>query len=71
MSITRVELQSGFYAVVVMNDPEEKKTEMQVADWALCFSSKQKVIDHIAVLNKALELWEFDDPAPPTEEPQT
>jgi hypothetical protein len=57
--VKRIELQNG-YSVIVENDAENQKTQMGVEQWVLLFSSKQDVIDHIALLTKALEFWEFD-----------
>lgn len=58
--ITMVELKYGNCSVVVENYPCNQKTQMGVADWTLIFRSKQDVVDHIALLNKALEFWEYD-----------
>jgi hypothetical protein len=57
--IKRIELQSG-YSVIVENDSEKQETQMGVECWVLLFTSKQDVVDHIKLLNKALEFWEFD-----------
>jgi len=58
--INKIELQDG-YSVVVENDTDKKETAMGVESWQLVFTSKQDVIDHIALLNKALEFWEYDN----------
>ena len=57
--IKRIELQDG-YSVIVENDSEKQKTQLGVEGWVLLFNSKQDVVDHIKLLNKALEFWEFD-----------
>lgn len=59
MVINKIELQDG-YSVVVENDSEKQKTTMGIEKWQLIFTSKQDVVDHIALLNKALEFWEYD-----------
>lgn len=60
--IRRIELIDG-YQVIVENDADEKKTQMGVDNWVLMFTTKQEVVDHIALLTKALEFWEFDEDA--------
>lgn len=57
--INKVELEDG-YRVVVENDSEKQKTQLGIQDWQLMFTSKQEVVEHIALLNKALEFWEYD-----------
>ncbi|WP_373078673.1 hypothetical protein [Zhongshania sp.] len=57
--VTRIELQDG-YSVVVENDLEKQETKMGIEEWQLIFLSKQDVLDHIALLTKALEFWEYD-----------
>ena len=57
--ISRVELKNG-YSVIVENDPEKQTTKLGVEQWQLIFTSRQDVVDHIAMLNKALEFWEYD-----------
>lgn len=57
--IKKVELK-GLYSVAVENDPEKQETLLGVESWQLMFTSKQDVVDHIALLNKALEFWEYD-----------
>lgn len=57
--INKVEL-SDEYSVVVENDQDKKKTLMGIENWQLVFTSKQGVVDHIKLLEKALEFWEFD-----------
>lgn len=57
--INRVELEDR-YKITVENNSEEEKTSMGIDNWNLMFSSKQDVVDHIALLNKALEFWEYD-----------
>ena len=59
MSIKRVELD-GRYSVVLENDSEKQSTELGVESFALIFTSRQEVIDHIELLNKALEFWKYD-----------
>lgn len=58
-TISRVELHGG-YSVVVENDKDKQKTTMGIEGWQLVFTSKQDVVDHIALMNKALEFWEYD-----------
>ncbi len=60
--IRRIELIDG-YEVMVENDDYNKKTKMGVEYWQLSFTTKQEVVDHIALLTKALEFWEFDEAA--------
>ena len=60
MHIDKVELIGG-YQVVVENDGEKQKTLLGVDNWSLMFSSPKEVTDHIALLQKALEFWEFDN----------
>jgi hypothetical protein len=57
--VEKIELKDG-YSVAVVNDREKEKTRLGVEDWQLMFTSKQEVVDHIALLNKALEFWEYD-----------
>jgi hypothetical protein len=57
--ITRIELVDG-YEVIVENDADRKRTQMGVQSWVLMFTTKQEVIDHIALLTKALEFWEYE-----------
>ena len=57
--ISRVELIDG-YSVIVENDPEKMESRMGIEKWTLMFTSKQSVIEHIALLNKALEFWEYE-----------
>ena len=57
--ITRIELVDG-YEVVVENDADKKRTQMGVGSWVLMFTTKQEVLDHIALLTKALEFWEYE-----------
>ena len=59
MIIKRIEFE-GIYNVCVENDQEEGKTQLGVNDWSLMFTSKQDVVNHIALLNGALEFWEYD-----------
>ena len=58
--IQKVELKD-FYRVVVENDSEKQESRMGVEDFTLAFTSKQEVVDHIALLNKAIEFWEYED----------
>lgn len=57
--INKIELENS-YKVTVENDADKQKTTLGVENWQLIFTSKQKVVDHIALLNKALEFWEYD-----------
>jgi hypothetical protein len=57
--ITRIELVDG-YEVIVENDSDKKRTQMGVQSWVLMFTTKQEVLDHIALLTKALEFWEYE-----------
>lgn len=57
--IEKVELKDG-YQVVVTNDSEKQESCMGVNDFTLVFTTRQEVVDHIALLNKALEFWEYD-----------
>ena len=57
--IDRVELTDG-YSVIVENDHESEESQMGIEKWTLMFASKQAVIEHIALLNKALEFWDYD-----------
>ena len=59
MVIEKIELV-GDYKVTVENREDAQKTIMGVAGFALKFSTKQDVENHIKLLNKALEFWEFD-----------
>ena len=59
--IKRVELQ-GYYSVIVENDAAKKETQLGVESWQLIFTKKQDVLDHIALLSKALEFWAPDSP---------
>ena len=59
MIIKRIEFED-IYNVRVENDQEEGKTQLGVNDWSLMFTSKQDVVNHIALLNGALEFWEYD-----------
>ena len=63
-NIKKVELQ-GRYSVVVENDEAKQETILGVEHWQLSFTKKQQVIDHIALLNKALEFWGYDNPSLP------
>jgi hypothetical protein len=58
--IKKVELE-GYYSVVIENDSSKQTTTMGIGDWALMFTSKQSVLDHISMLTKALEFWEYDE----------
>lgn len=51
----------GWLSVIVENDPEKQKTTLGVQDWQLMFTQKQQVLDHIELLQKALEFWQFDE----------
>ncbi len=57
--IKRIDLLDG-YLVTVENDKENKKTQLGVEHNILFFTSKQEVVAHIALLNKALEFWEYE-----------
>jgi hypothetical protein len=57
--IRRIELVDG-YEVIVENDEGKQRTQMGVAAWQLMFTTKQEVLDHIALLTKALEFWEYE-----------
>jgi hypothetical protein len=57
--INRVELEHK-YSVVVENCPDTQKTRMGVEYWQLVFDTKQEVHNHIMILNKALEFWEYN-----------
>lgn len=57
--IKKIELENG-YKVTVENDSYKQKTQMGIEGWQLIFTSKQGVVEHIALLNKALEFWEYD-----------
>ena len=57
--VEKIELKDG-YSIIIENDSEEKKTQMGIEGWQLMFTTKQDVVDHIALLNKALEFWEYD-----------
>jgi len=57
--IDKVELQDG-YSIVIENDADKEETTLGVENWQLIFTSKQEVVDHIALLNKALEFWEYN-----------
>lgn len=59
--IKKVELEGG-YSVCVENDIEKKKTTLGVAGWQLMFTSKDEVKDFIALLEKAMEFWEYEQP---------
>ena len=59
MIIEKIELV-GEYKVTVENSEDAQKTVMGIDGFALMFSTKQDVVDHIKLLNKALEFWEFD-----------
>jgi hypothetical protein len=56
--INRIELEHK-YAIIVENCSDTQKTKMGVEHWQLIFTSKQEVFAHIALLNKALEFWEY------------
>lgn len=66
--IKKVELVNGYsvivvvngYSVIVENDSKKQKTQLGVEKDTLLFTSKQDVVDHINLLKKALEFWEFD-----------
>ena len=57
--IKKIELE-GYYSVAVENNEEKQETQMGVEGWQLMFTKKQDVVDHIALLNKALDFWEYD-----------
>lgn len=57
--INKVELESG-YVVIAENDRDKQKTLLGVENWQLMFTTKQSVIEHIELLNKALEFWEYE-----------
>jgi hypothetical protein len=57
--IKRIELLDG-YLVTVENDKENKKTQLGVEHNILFFTSKQEVVAFIALLNKALDFWEYE-----------
>ena len=59
--IETVEFKSGRCQVTVENDAEKQKSCIGVDHFNLMFTSKQEVVDHIALLNKALEFWEYED----------
>ena len=59
--IETVEFKSGSCQVTVENDAEKQKSCIGVDYFTLTFKSKQEVVDHIALLNKALEFWEYED----------
>ena len=58
-TIKRVELK-GDYSVVVENDSDKQSTKLGIESWSLMFTAKQDVLDHIALLSKALEFWEYE-----------
>jgi RNase P/RNase MRP subunit p29 len=58
--ISKIELV-GKYSVVIENNEEKRVTQLGVEGWIMMFTSKQQVVDHIELLNKALEFWEFND----------
>ena len=61
MIIDKVELWSNdSYKIVIENNVDEQRTEMGVGDWCLTFTRKQDVEDHIALLQKALEVWGYE-----------
>ena len=59
MIIKRIESE-GIYNVCVENDQEEGKAQLGVNNWSLTFTPRQDVVNHIALLNGALEFWEYD-----------
>ena len=59
--INKIELSNGDYKIVVENNPDEKTSLMGVNGWELMFTKKQTVLDHIDLLTKALEFWEYDE----------
>ena len=58
--IKRIELQDGNYSIIVENIQEKEKTNLGIENWQLIFTRKQDVENHIALLQKALEFWEYD-----------
>ena len=59
MEIKEVKLQDR-YSVIIENDSEKEETIMGVENWQLVFTSKQDVVNHIALLQKSLEFWEYE-----------
>ena len=59
VNVSKMEL-NGRYQILVCNCPDEKKSTLGIDGYALMFTSKQDVIDHIALLNKALESWGYE-----------
>jgi hypothetical protein len=57
--IKRIEME-GDYSVIIENNQEKKETQLGVDGFSLMFTSKQSVVDHISLLNKALEFWEYE-----------
>ncbi len=57
--INKIELEDG-YSVIVENNSEKQETHLGIQDWQLIFTSKQGVVDHIKLLEKALEFWEYE-----------
>ena len=62
MTIKRVELVSEWgIRVSVENDADTECSSLSMGGWGVVLTNKQAVFDQIALLNKALEFWEFDN----------
>ena len=57
--VTKIELQDR-YSIVVENCPDKLETKLGIEGYSLIFTKKQDVLDHITLLEKALEFWEYD-----------
>ena len=64
--IDKIQITDG-YRVTLENDSDKNKTMLGVEDWLLIFNSKNAVLQHIELLKKALEFWEYDDNDQPQE----
>ena len=58
--IEKVELRDG-YSIVVENNSEKKETQMGIEGWQLIFTTREEVERFIALLNKGLEFWEYEN----------
>ena len=58
--IKKIEME-GEYSVTVTNDQVKEETILSVADWQLAFCKRENVEAHIALLQRALEFWEYDN----------
>lgn len=57
--IKKVEVE-GSYSIIVENNSDKEETILGIDGYSIMFTCKQDVVDHIAVLNKALEFWEYE-----------